>query len=56
MNFEHPQNGPHDEWETSIKSRIKALVEEGVLSIQAAARRFGVFKSTIHNWMHVEQD
>jgi len=56
MNFEHSWNSLHDKWKTFIKSRIKALVKEGILSIQAAACQFEVFKLMIHNWMHVEWD
>lgn len=56
MDSEPKRNGPHGEWETPIKSRIKAFIDEGVLSIRAAARRFGVPKATIHNWMHVGRD
>lgn len=50
------RNGPHGEGETPIKSRIQTCIDEGILSIRAAARRFGVRKSTIHNWMHVGRD
>jgi len=56
MNFEPERNDKTGKWVTSTKARIKALIEEDVLSIRGAARRFEVSKLTIHNWMHVEQD
>lgn len=36
MDSEAKQNGPHGEWETPTKSRIKAFIniKEGVLSIR----------------------
>jgi len=49
MDSEAKQNGPHGEWETPTKSRIKAFIKEGVLSIRGAARRFGG-PNTVSPW------
>jgi len=49
MNFEPKSNAQTGEWETPTKTRIKVLIEEGVLSMRGAAHHFGVSKLTIHN-------
>jgi len=49
MNFEPKSNAQTGEWETPTKTRIKVLIEEGVLSMRGAAHHFGVPKLTIHN-------